>query len=329
MDSGILAWIIPLAILVGGAIGWFSRQYWQYRAAKRQAAFDADKILHEKKKLLEEVISKTEDKNLKKNLATQLDEVHAALLGLYTERLRHTLRNAGLPPENALISDGMHRLKPKEANHLKLTIDQVATLPEIISVKDMIVLGNAYYYTERYEQAKNIYNKILNLNPDDAVVLCNRGMTYTNLKIFDKALADLNKSLNLSPNDPATLYSRGNAYFDQKRYDEALIDYDHSLNLRPNDFNAIHNRALTYMMLNRYEDAVAELNRCIRLMPEHPNPYYNLACLFSRWGKPDEALDYLKKAITIDKKYREKAKTDEDFDNIRDDPRFKKLIGED
>jgi len=40
-----------------------------------------------------------------------------------------------------------------------------------------------------------------------------------------------------------------------------------------------------------------------------------------------EALDYLEKTIDKDKKYREMAKTDKDFDNIRDEPRFKELTG--
>ena len=39
--------------------------------------------------------------------------------------------------------------------------------------------------------------------------------------------------------------------------------------------------------------------------------------------------DYLEKAIDKDNKYREMAETDKDFDNIREDHRFKKLIEED
>ena len=40
------------------------------------------------------------------------------------------------------------------------------------------------------------------------------------------------------------------------------------------------------------------------------------------------ALTYLEKAIGKDKKYKEMAKRDKDFDNIKNDSRFKKLIGE-
>ena len=60
-----------------------------------------------------------------------------------------------------------------------------------------------------------------------------------------------------------------------------------------------------------------------------PRVLYNLACLFSILGKADDAIGYLEKAVGLGEKAREMAKTDEDFGNIRDDPRFKKLIGED
>lgn len=40
----------------------------------------------------------------------------------------------------------------------------------------------------------------------------------------------------------------------------------------------------------------------------------------------DDAISNLEKAIGLDEKYRQIATTDSDFDNIRDDPRFKKLI---
>jgi hypothetical protein len=44
-------------------------------------------------------------------------------------------------------------------------------------------------------------------------------------------------------------------------------------------------------------------------------------------GKRNEALDDLRRAIELDPKCRDKAKTDEDFANLREDPEFRKLVG--
>ena len=163
----------------------------------------------------------------------------------------------------------------------------------------------------------------------DAKTAFLRGNYYYNQGKYKEALAAYNWSLELKPNHPATLNNRGNTYAELKRYDEALVDYNRSLELIPNDPDTLNNRGTAYVKLGRYDEALADYNQALELRPDHEGTLYNLACLFSLWGKPDDALSYLEKAIAKDKKFREDAKTDKDFDNIRDDPRFKKLVGED
>jgi tetratricopeptide (TPR) repeat protein len=153
-----------------------------------------------------------------------------------------------------------------------------------------------------------------------------RGNYYYNQGKYNDALVAYNWSLELRPDDPTTLNNRGNTYFALKRYDEALADFNRSLELRPDEPVILYNRGTTYPHLRRYDEALADLNRSLELRPDHLATLYNLACLFSLRVKPNDALAYLEKAVGKDKKYRELAKTDEDFNNIRDDPRFKKLI---
>ncbi|MBA7519650.1 Beta-barrel assembly-enhancing protease [subsurface metagenome] len=363
MDGGILTLVISGVALAGGAVGWLFRQYWYYRQAKKQAARDAGTILKERKTLLQEMLNEIEDTSQKEELRLQLDEVNTALLGLHSERLRRTLKAAGLPPEEALIADGLSQLQPQQVDQLKGEIAELQTLPQSDSIWDLIALGNAYYYAEQYEDAKDIYNRILKLHPHDPFILFNRGVAYGQLGRYYEALADFNRSLELSPNKPGSLTNRGNAYielgmYDEaladlnrslelrpddpvtvrnlgclyerlERYDEALTNFNRSLELRPDDPGTLHSRGIVYGKKKRYDDALADFNRSIEIKPDNAGPLYDLACLFSLQRKTDDALTCLKKAIEGDNKYREMAKTDKDFDNIRDDPRFKKLIESD
>ena len=360
MDFDIQDVIVPLVAFLIPAIGLLIREIHYRRKAKRQAAHDSSAILKERKALLEEMKSKAQDTSSKHTLTTQLDEVNIALLGLHSERLRRTLKAAGLPPEEALIADGLSQLQPQQVDQLKGEIAELQTLPQSDSIWDLLALGNAYYYAEQYEDAKDIYDRILNLHPHDPFILFNRGVAYGQLGRYDEALADFNRALELSPNKPGSLTNRGNAYielgmYDEAladlnrslelrpddpvtvrnlgclyerlgRYDEALTNFNRSLELRPDDPGTLHSRGIVYGKLERYDEALADFNRSIEIKPDNAGPLYDLACLFSLWGKTDDALAYLEKAISKDKKYREDAKTDEDFDNIRDDPRFKKLI---
>jgi len=196
MDFG---WL-PLAAFILTAIGWISRELWRWRKAKRQAAHDASETLRDKKALLEDLISKIEDAGQKEKLQLQLDEVNAALLGLYKERLYHTLKEAGLPTEEMLIANGQRRLKPEHARQFNEVIEEVRLLSQPDVARSLLLLlGNAYYYTDQYQDAMDIYNKILKISPDDPITLNNRGATYEELGRYDDALTDYNNSLELMP----------------------------------------------------------------------------------------------------------------------------------
>ncbi len=198
-----------------------------------------------------------------------------------------------------------------------------------IKPDDAMTLNNrgvAYVKLERYDEALADFDRSLEIKPDDAMALSNRGGTYMKLERYDEALADIDRSLEIKPDYPSALHNRGTVYVALERYDEALVDFSRSLELEPDGFDSFVNRGITYSKLGRYDEALADSIRALELETDDASTLYNLACLFSLRGQTDDALDYLEKTIALDKKYQEDAKTDEDFDNIRDDPRFKKLI---
>ena len=221
-----------------------------------------------------------------------------------------------IPPE---LSERLRGLEEK--------LEEMRGLGFVTDARTAFLRGNYFSNQEKYEEALASYNWCLELKPNDPAILYNRGNTYYELGRYDEGLADYNRSLELRPDDPGTLHNRGITYDELERYDEALADYNRSLKLRPDNAHTLHNRGITYLHLKRYDDAITDFKHSLELRPDDPSSLYNVACLFSIQGKSDDALVYLEKAITLDKKYKEKAKTDTDFDNIREDPRFKKLVG--
>jgi len=74
------------------------------------------------------------------------------------------------------------------------------------------------------------------------------------------------------------------------------------------------------------EKAIASYDKAIEIKPDYASAYYNKACCYALQNQIDLALEFLPKAIELDAKFLEMAKTDNDFDSIRDDPRFQALI---
>src|SRR6266536_6476571 len=66
------------------------------------------------------------------------------------------------------------------------------------------------------------------------------------------------------------------------------------------------------------------------LLEQHPDAWqghFNAACLEARVGDKEQALEHLERAVELEpKKAREFARTDSDFDSIREDARFSALV---
>jgi tetratricopeptide (TPR) repeat protein len=84
---------------------------------------------------------------------------------------------------------------------------------------------------------------------------------------------------------------------------------------------------LAYFAEQQYDKAIEELDRLRAETPDDPTVLYNLACAYSKTDRKSEAFDLLRQAVDIDSDFGENARTDPDFDAIRDDPEFSAITG--
>jgi len=75
-----------------------------------------------------------------------------------------------------------------------------------------------------------------------------------------------------------------------------------------------------------YDTAYATIERGFDDYPDHPLIHFELACLRALQDRRDEALDHLQAAIDGEQRCAEWAREDSDFDSLRDDPEFVKLV---
>ncbi|HET9324951.1 MAG TPA: tetratricopeptide repeat protein [Gaiellaceae bacterium] len=76
-----------------------------------------------------------------------------------------------------------------------------------------------------------------------------------------------------------------------------------------------------------YEKAREVLEEAHAEFPDDSAVLYNLACAESRTGRTAEALEHLRASADQSERYREFARTDTDFDPIRDEPAFAQIVG--
>ncbi len=78
----------------------------------------------------------------------------------------------------------------------------------------------------RYEEAINDYNKVIELNPKDAIAYYTRGNAKLALGRHQEAIMDYDKAIELNPQFAIAYYTRGDAKSDLGRHEEAITDYD-------------------------------------------------------------------------------------------------------
>ena len=145
---------------------------------------------------------------------------------------------------------------------------------------------------------------------------------------YEEAIASYDHTLEIKPDDQEAWYNRGVALSDLGRDEEAVTSYDHALEIKPDCQEAWNNRGTALSALGRYEQALMSFEQALQVQPNFTSAYYNKACYYGLRSQIDLAIDTLQHAIALNPKYRDMAKTDSDFDRIRDDERFQAVVGE-
>jgi len=245
---------------------------------------------------------------------------------------QQTQELAALVPRGPVGADEPKRTPEEVAKVGELLAGSARLPPALLTAEDYLLRGNAYYDAGDYQQALEAYNRCLQLLPDNPNTLYNRGVTLYKLERYDEALKDFNRALELRPDHPDTLMNHGATLDNMGQHEDALKDYNRALELRPDHPATLNNRGITLLKVERYDDAFKDFNRSLDLRSGDAGTLYNRACAYSRMGKFEESLRDLEAAIKGDEEYREMARTDEDFEKLRNDPeygpRFRELVGE-
>ena len=107
---------------------------------------------------------------------------------------------------------------------------------------------------------------------------------------------------------------------------EGLRRAEQALALNPLDGRALALGSTFLLFDGQVERARAWSRRSLELYPNDLSALVLAACLHSRLGLKDEAFGYLERVCVLGWGKRDWVEHDPDYDNIRDDPRFEKIL---
>lgn len=118
--------------------------------------------------------------------------------------------------------------------------------------------ANKYVKEGKYNEAMDIYKKILEKDPNDKVAYMYIASIYNDLKQYETAIEYLKEAMKIDPNYVSVFFNFGNIYHNLKMYEEAVKYYKQTIKLDPNYPFVHHRLGITYLCLNDKDSAMEE-----------------------------------------------------------------------
>jgi serine/threonine protein kinase/tetratricopeptide (TPR) repeat protein len=194
-------------------------------------------------------------------------------------------------------------------------------------------LGTTQSLSGKHEEAEAAFQSAIRLNPDlfEAHYFFARDCFAQGKN--EQAVAEYEEASRVRPEDYQSPLLVAQIYDDLGRRDEAaesrrrgIAVAEEHLELNPDDARAWYMGANGFVALGEMEKGLEWAGRALDMEPRDPMVLYNVACIYSMAGKKDEALDCLELAIDEGLTQKEWLVHDNNFDPVREDPRFQGLL---
>ena len=167
------------------------------------------------------------------------------------------------------------------------------------------LLGAANADLGRVVEAKNAFQRVIELNPSYADGYNNLGIIFREQGKLDSALKAYSKALSLNPEFADAYYNKGIVLASQGKLDGAIDAYNKALSINPEYVEAYINIGIALADQGKSEEAMEAYNKALSLNPKSSEASYNmgLALIGKTFKKPNPGLHKVIVSILDQKKY--------------------------
>lgn len=99
----------------------------------------------------------------------------------------------------------------------------------------LFMIGLGYRQMGDFIEAKNYFENVLAINPDQVDTLNELGLCLANMGQYDDAIQKFTKGIELKPKDYEILCNRGMTYLQKGSIDKGTVDIENAYNINPQD----------------------------------------------------------------------------------------------
>ena len=153
-----------------------------------------------------------------------------------------------------------------KSNQIDTALEYAGTSVDLIK-KIAVSLGRA----GRYAEALMVYERAINLRPDDFEIQFNRALTLEKLNRPQEALDGYHLASQVQPDDPDPFYNSAILMRKLGRYDSALRAIDRAISLAPRREQLHFARAIILVGLKQYDEALKSCEIILKINSRNKN----------------------------------------------------------
>jgi tetratricopeptide (TPR) repeat protein len=107
------------------------------------------------------------------------------------------------------VIDNIYKLEKVEGRQIQeIHVGDLQISKDELSIKEYLLKGNESYYKQDYKDTIKLYDRALEIKPDDELALNNKGLALNNLGKYNKSIEWYDKALEIKPDHEMALNNK-------------------------------------------------------------------------------------------------------------------------
>ena len=158
---------------------------------------------------------------------------------------------------------------------------------------------------KNYQDAKNYYNKAIDINPKHTNSYYNLGLLLHEIKNYKEAIGCFEKTLETDPGFKNANNNLGIIFYKLGENLKAITCYENEIQINPLNIEAYNNLGIVFYNLGEIQKARNFYEKAIQIEPNFKRAHNNLGLLFYDMKETEKAINCFEKVLIIDPKNKE------------------------
>ncbi len=148
-------------------------------------------------------------------------------------------------------------------------------------------------------RAIQYFERVLRINPEDEITLCELGFLYDQMGNFSKSIEYYNRLIDIDPYNSSSWFNLGITHNKAENYDEAVKAYEFALVTNEKFHQALLNIANVFANKGEYNKAIEKYNEYLKLVPNDDHALCYIGECYLSLENYVKAKKYYHKAIEL------------------------------